>query len=105
MKKSLSEVLHAVDPNLRIISGKNKGRRGKKGNGRWNRIDDWEKAKGELCPRCKDETLRLTNGLCPSCANSIMMKNMRDLEKKATLRYYRKRLAEGTITLTKLRQL
>jgi hypothetical protein len=64
----------------------------------------WEAAGGLFCPKCGQETVRILDGLCLDC---YMEKNAEREQKqadKAEKRYYKKKLAEGTISLSQLRE-
>lgn len=58
--QELRRRLHAVDPNLSIVSG---------GHHRKSRqaVDDWEKAAGIICSDCGREVFKSRGGLCMSC--------------------------------------
>jgi len=59
----LAEVLHRVDPHLRIVEARPwPGKR----RTRMNRAD-WEKAAGVICDNCKRECFRSRDGLCIEC--------------------------------------
>ena len=61
--ESLAEVLHRVDPKLRIVEARPWP--GKKRT-RINRAD-WEKAAGVICDNCHRECFRTRDGLCIEC--------------------------------------
>lgn len=46
--------------------------------------DNWEKARGVVCPKCHQESfrIRLIDGVCISCALRQDDKDVRDREKK-----------------------
>ena len=58
--KELRRRLHAVDPDLTIISGGMRRRIKKK-------AENWEKSKGEICSQCGKEYFRGRDGMCYSC--------------------------------------
>ncbi|GAI53857.1 unnamed protein product [marine sediment metagenome] len=63
MERKLAEVLHRVDPNLRIVEarpwpGKRRSRMSQA---------DWEKAAGVNCSNCHCECFRSRDGLCIGC--------------------------------------
>ena len=59
----LAEVLHRVDPNLRIVEARPwPGKKRTK-----MRKDDWEKAAGVKCNNCGGEVFRIRDGLCIEC--------------------------------------
>jgi len=62
----LTRRLKAVDPDLKIIPGGTRRHSHKATN------TDWEKASGFLCPKCREETVRLKEirtgeKACPAC--------------------------------------
>ena len=59
-RERLAEVLHRVDPNLRIVEARPWPSK------RLNRAD-WEKAAGVICSNCKREVFRSRDGLCMEC--------------------------------------
>jgi len=79
-RKSIADVLHAVDPDLKVISG---GLRKKKGT-------NWEMAEGNECPRCHVKALRFRpeDGVCINCAQFLNEKELQDARKKAKVLKY-----------------
>lgn len=62
-RERLAEVLHRVDPHLRIVEARPwPGKR----RTRMNRAD-WEKAAGVICGNCHRECFRSRDGLCMGC--------------------------------------
>ncbi len=62
-RERLAEVLHRVDPHLRIVEARPwPGKRRTK----MNRAD-WEKAAGVICKNCHRECFRSRDGLCMEC--------------------------------------
>lgn len=62
-RERLTEVLHRVDPKLRIVEarpwpGKRRTRTSRA---------DWEKAAGIICRNCGRECFRARDGLCMEC--------------------------------------
>lgn len=94
-KKRISEVLHEVDPNLKIIEGGIHYRRS---------IKEWHNATGVICPECKQETLRIIDGLCPQCYRDREAERERKLEDRTERRYYKEQLRRGTVSLAQMRE-
>ena len=71
MKKTLGQVLRAVDPNLKIVPGGT--RHG----------ENWSKSGGAICPGCGQEAvwLRPRDGLCRQCARALDEKFSKDKSK------------------------
>lgn len=69
--QELRKRLHAVDPNLNIVSG---------GHHRNSRRDDgsWDKAAGIICTNCGKEVFRSRNGLCLPCWEKTNEVEIRD---------------------------
>jgi len=65
--------------------------------------EGWERAKGVICPRCGQETLRIIDGLCPRCVQAKEAVETETMEKKATVRYFRRALNHGEVTLGQAR--
>ena len=62
-RERLAEVLHRVDPKLKIVEARPwPGKRRTK----MNRAD-WEKAAGVTCDNCHREVFRSRDGLCMDC--------------------------------------
>jgi len=62
-RERLAEVLHRVDPDLRIVEARPwPGKRRTK-----MRRDDWDKAAGVICDNCHREAFRTRDGLCMEC--------------------------------------
>ncbi|MBA7708468.1 hypothetical protein ES703_117367 [subsurface metagenome] len=62
-RERLAEVLHRVDPDLRIVEARPwPGKRRTK-----MRRDDWDKAAGVICSNCHREAFRTRDGLCIEC--------------------------------------
>ena len=53
---------------------------------------EWEKAKGVFCPRCKEDTLRLINGMCPLCAEELAYAEAKKREARALIRELRRQI-------------
>lgn len=51
--------------------------------------DDWEKCGGVVCSRCEGETVRLKEGLCPSCLARKRQEEARAMEYAAMALTYR----------------
>jgi hypothetical protein len=92
---SVRRRLKAVDPNLKIIPG---GRR------RHMTKRDWDRAGGITCASCGRETVNILGGLCPCCHREVIAKREQQQEYKAERRYFQRRLTEGTISLTQLKE-
>jgi len=74
--RKLAEVLHRVDPNLRIVEarpwpGKRRTRMTQA---------DWEKAAGVICKNCGREVFRSRDGLCMGCWEKANEFEIRDKE-------------------------
>lgn len=65
--------------------------------------NDWDRAGGLFCPQCNQETVRLINGVCPTCAKVNSEKASENIEEKSTRNYIKYRLREGTLSLPALR--
>lgn len=65
---------------------------------------DWESAKGVVCATCGRETFRIINGDCPQCYNGKKLAVAENFEKKATVRYFRRALNQGELTLGQARK-
>ena len=98
MKRSLSQVLHEVDPDLKIVRGHHHRSKNR------TTDSDWEKAAGPVCPRCGRERFRFIEGICFQCAEAKDGEDIDKLGIKAMKRYYTRKLREGTITLTQMRK-
>ena len=94
-RKSTSEILHSVDPTLKIIPRNTK-------RSRKMRNHDWNKAAGEICPECHQEAFRFHQGVCINCANGIEADRLDKQEEKAEKSYFRKLFLEGKISTTQL---
>jgi predicted amidophosphoribosyltransferase len=66
--------------------------------------DEWERARGVLCPRCNNETLRLMDGVCPRCAREITEEWERGRENRTLRNHYRAKMREGTLDLHRMRE-
>ena len=42
--------------------------------------ENWERARGDPCPRCGGETLRFLDGVCPACRRGKDLKDARAME-------------------------
>lgn len=67
-------------------------------------IEDWDRLGGVYCSQCRAETLRIIDGLCPECWWKAEVERVEKLEDKTMRRYYRRRLQEGTISLSQMRE-
>jgi hypothetical protein len=112
-RKTLEQVLHEADPDLKVISGRKRRHSfevtqqeplGESNKPSPMTAEDWERAEGELCPNCGQETLRLVDGLCPTCSANVKMEKEEKLERKTERRYYKEQVRKGTISLSRLRQ-
>ena len=63
----------------------------------------WEAAGGLFCKQCGQETVRIFNGLCLNCYRVAIAKGEQQQEDRSERRYYRRKLAEGTISLAQLK--
>jgi len=69
-----TRVLKEVDPNLNIISGNHRKHKARMDNGHIPMfVDEWNKAGGAICPRCKQEAVRFRpqDGVCIKCARML----------------------------------
>lgn len=84
-RKKPSEIFGAVDPKLNVIDRSHRRRHYKPVSD-----DDWEKAKGDICPRCHQEALRFrpSYGVCINCGLELDEKDLRDRQKRAKLEKY-----------------
>jgi len=98
-RKRLSEVLHQVDPNLRIIEARPHRKKPASMS-----LNDWKKAVGENCRNCGGETLQLINGLCPECSRAVKAETDREIEDRAMRNYYQDKRNRGTLNLHRMRQ-
>ena len=74
-KKKLSQVLHEVDPGLKIIEGSVRRKTATS--------NDWILAGGALCSQCGLEAVRFCRGVCIKCAQDLNEKLDRDEKKRA----------------------
>ncbi|MBT9160670.1 MAG: hypothetical protein DDT26_01959 [Dehalococcoidia bacterium] len=65
--------------------------------------EDWDRAAGIECPKCKTEVFRITEGLCLRCWGDLETRRAEKMEDKAERRYYANRLRMGDISLSDLR--
>jgi len=63
--------------------------------------EDWQRAGGNFCPSCSNETLRLVDGQCPECWHKRSQEEARAMEYVAmALTYWtRPRRNRGTVSL------
>jgi uncharacterized OB-fold protein len=73
LKKKLSEVLHAVDPDLRVVEARPWAK-----NRRRASQADWIKADGVHCGNCGKEVFKSHDGLCMNCWNNENEFEIRD---------------------------
>lgn len=66
--------------------------------------EEWERARGVLCPRCNNETLRFIDGVCPRCAGEITEEWEKERENRTLRNHYRAKLREGTLDLHRMRK-
>lgn len=66
--------------------------------------EDWDKAGGFFCPQCGQEIVRLINGVCFDCNGVNSAAFAEKQEDKASRRYYRDQLRNGTISLAQMRE-
>ena len=52
--------------------------------------EDWERAGGVICPKCKQETFRIFEGVCLKCLHAKEDKYWRDAEKHTKFLKFRK---------------
>jgi len=100
-KKRASELFRQVDPGLKVIDG---GTHYHRRRPRRSTEEDWDKTAGVICPDCKQETVRLIDGMCPQCHNEKVAEREGKEEEKSERRYYGRRLREGTISLAQMRE-
>jgi len=98
-RKRISEILHQVDPNLKVVEGGVR-RRTK----RSMAISDWEKVGGVFCSRCNSETLRLIDGLCPQCQHALEMRKEEEEGKQREKRALIMAFNQGRINLRQLKE-
>lgn len=99
-KKRASELFRQVDPSLKVIDG---GTHYHRHRPRHSTREDWDKTMGVACPDCKQETMRLIEGICSQCYNEKVAKRERKKEERSERSYYSRRLREGTISLAQMR--
>lgn len=99
-RKRISEVLHQVDPNLRIVEARPRPSK------KYTKMSsaDWEKAAGGECRNCGRETLQLINGLCPQCSRAVEAETDRQIENRAMRNYYQDKRKRGTLNLHRMRE-
>lgn len=95
--RSTESILHEVDPKLKIISGGVRRRKRRK-------VENWEKGRGVECPKCRQETLRLIDGVCPNCNRESDRVRDESIEDREMRRYYRRELNKGTISVGQMRE-
>lgn len=73
-RKKLSQVLHEVDPSLKVVESGHHGRSDEKPQGEVYLLrdlqttdKDWNNAAGVICSQCGTETFRCRDGLCMTC--------------------------------------
>ena len=83
-----SEIFGAVDPHLKVIDGGVRRHSTKPTNN-----DDWEKSRGDICPRCHKEALRFrpSYGFCVECGEKLDEKDFRDRIKQKKFETYRRK--------------
>ena len=57
--------------------------------------EDWERAKGDPCPRCGQDTVRLIDGACPACAKKAKERSEQEAEMAALSRSLREQRARN----------
>lgn len=57
--------------------------------------EQWEKAAGDQCPRCRAETLRFVEGLCPRCHANGQREAARKAETAAMKRRWYRELGRS----------
>ena len=84
-KKSLSEVLHSVDPHLTVVEGGRRYKRpdaptGEKYYFRPSTMTeaDWNQSAGVVCSGCGHEAFRSRDGLCMPCWEKANEYEVRD---------------------------
>lgn len=97
-RKKASEIFAAVDPHLKVIDG---GRRRKR---KKRELTEWEKAGGVFCPACREETVRILRGVCPSCFKKLDAERIEKLAVQSKKRYYWGELQAGRITLSQMKK-
>ncbi len=65
---------------------------------------EWDRAKGEECPRCGKDTLRLLHGICGACYKRAVAESERALDILTNLENNRAHLRFGKGALSKLRR-
>lgn len=62
------------------------------------KANNWESARGIVCPHCGRETFRMINGMCPSCCHDINLAEAQRAEARALIRELRRQLrTEGRV--------
>jgi len=100
--QELRNRLHAVDPDLKIVHGAARHR--KKVSSKISSNDSWEAAGGLFCRQCRQETVRIFDGLCLTCHYAAIAEREQQQGEKAEKRYYQRKLSEGTMSLAQLRE-
>lgn len=101
IRKRASELFHQVDPSLKVIDGGTHHHRRRQ---RRLTKEDWDETAGVICPDCKQETFRLIDGVCLQCHNEKVAKQEGEEEERSERRYYSRRLREGTISLSQMKE-
>ena len=77
-----SEIFGAVDPHLTVINRSHRRRSSKPMTNK-----DWEKARGDICPGCGNDSLRFHNGICMECNNKKDLTDAREMERIAKYKH------------------
>lgn len=108
--KSVSQVLHEVDPGLTVIRRRSSTHRREKKAVKLNEVsttkfpsytphhssdDDWNNTGGLRCPRCGQETVRFIRGVCLVCARKAEERTEQEIEMEALSRSLREQRARN----------
>jgi len=100
IRKRASELFHQIDPSLKVIDGGTHHHRHRR---RRVTREDWDETAGVICPDCKQETLRLIEGICPRCYNAKIAEKEERLGRKREKRYLVSLFNRGKISLRQMR--
>ena len=66
---------------------------------------EWASAGGAACPKCRGETVRFLEGVCPSCFKTMDAERTERMEKRIKKRQAFAAVMKGDLTLSDLRRM